>query len=115
MQLCGAACTVGAGNTARWTGHALPPPASTAFPQEPLGEEKQGGLGAAVVPEPPSGPFPHLHEGRGRRETPARQSCMCRIKAALRREEALQAFTERAALARGSLMGHKFLGRIVAC
>lgn len=78
------------------------------------GEEKQGGLGAAV-PEPPSGPFPRLHEGRGRRETPARQSCMCRIKAALRREEALQAFTERAALAHGSLMGHKFLGRIVAC
>lgn len=60
-------------------------------------------------------PEPRKGEGRGWRENLARQGCMCHIKAILRREEALQAFTERAALARGSLMGHKFLSRIVAC
>lgn len=32
--------------------------------------------------------------GGERRETPARQSCMCCIKAAVCREEALQALTE---------------------
>lgn len=45
------------------------------------GEEEPGGLGV-------------LDEGRGRRETPARQSCMCRMKGAVCREEALQALTE---------------------
>lgn len=54
--------------------------AASTFPQDPLGRKSRVGWGR------------WMREGTGGR--PARQSCMCRIKAAVCREEALQALTE---------------------
>lgn len=82
-------------------------PASVVLPQKPLGRKSRVGWGLLCRS------LTKEREGAG--VSLAWQSCMCHIKATLRREEALQAFTERAALAHGSLMGHKFLSRIVAC
>lgn len=55
--------------------------AASTFPQDPLGRKSRVGWGCWM-------------RGGDRRETPARQSCMCRMKEAVCREEALQALTE---------------------
>lgn len=56
-------------------------PTASTFLQDPLGRKSRVGWGCWV-------------RGRDGRETPARQSCMCRMKAAVCWEEALQALTE---------------------
>lgn len=77
--------------------------ASAAFPQEPLGRKGRVGWG--------------LHEGKGPGRGGVRGTAALHAphQSRPRREEALRALAPRAALGCGSLMGYKFLRRIVAC